>query len=89
MSEQPHNASTYSNHGCRCTICRKGHAAEVARMRANRKAKAIRVARSVEDAVLPHGNYSTYSNWGCRCDECRAASAAYSRAYYARTRRAS
>lgn len=67
-----HNASAYSNWGCRCEVCRES---EAARRRAL-------VARRRTRANIPpelHGLYTTYNNWLCRCTPCRAAWAAYRR----------
>lgn len=73
-----HNASTYTNHRCRCAVCTASWRVHMAQQRENRK------ARLREDPSLAvHGSPSTYTNWGCRCDECRKAHAAYIRRYRA------
>lgn len=61
-------ASTYSNWGCRCDLCRAAWAAYVA------KRKAVRVAEFAAGQIsVPHGLASTYGNYNCRCEPCRRA----------------
>ena len=55
-----HGNSLYNNYGCRCAVCRAGHAAYAARIR-DRK-------RGTEP---PQHGYSAYVNYGCRCEVCR------------------
>lgn len=69
----------YTNHRCRCEVCRKSWRLFMAEKRA------ARVARLATEPVA-HGLYSTYTNWGCRCDRCRRANTRYAREYkYARS----
>lgn len=73
MNDRPHNASTYTNHGCRCDECRKAWAAQVKRRQAERFALRTVVDGLLVAAHLPaekHGVESTYGNWGCRCRDC-------------------
>jgi hypothetical protein len=65
-----HGRNSYNYHGCRCDVCRAGHAAY---HRAYRK-------RGVpEDSV--HGSNSTYANHRCRCEPCRKAHSEAMRVY--------
>ena len=64
----------YTNHRCRCVLCR-----EVNRQRAARDRR-IRYSKPVP-ASVPHGQASTYSNWGCRCEPCTKANTAYNAPY--------
>jgi hypothetical protein len=69
------SASTYSNHGCRCDLCRGAwtdYLYEVRRTRTLRLQK--------DPSLATHGKYTTYTNWGCRCDLCRAAHTARQKA---------
>lgn len=68
MNPAKHNASTYSNHRCRCEECRAAWRAYVQRRRAERRV--LLLAGLVSPA---HGNESTYNNYHCRCGECRLA----------------
>lgn len=73
MNTRPHNASTYSNHGCRCAECRKAWAAQVKRRQAERCALRVEVGGRLVAVHLPedqHGRESTYGNHGCRCCPC-------------------
>lgn len=65
-----HGASAYTNHSCRCSICRNAHRERSAKRREERKHLLL------EDPDLaPHGRNSTYTNWACRCEQCRDAHA--------------
>lgn len=66
--------------GCRCQVCRAGHAA---RTRAAKASRRERLATGT--ATFKHGS-SAYRNWGCRCETCRNENAATHKAW--RTRRA-
>lgn len=57
------SGSCYSNHGCRCDICKQANATRVKRRR---------LERDPQDA-MKHGMESTYINWNCRCDACTEA----------------
>lgn len=64
-----HNASTYTNHGCRCDVCVAGMS------EMNRRQRAKRFATTRESglpAYVRHGA-NAYRNWGCRCEVCTAA----------------
>ena len=74
MTPTVHNASTYSNHGCRCAECTAAHAAYQLRRRAERRA-----LLEAGDVNPQHGSESTYVNYDCRCADCRAAHAARKR----------
>lgn len=69
-----HGPGGYTNHGCRCPICK---AAQATWMRAY-KAK-----KTAESENAPHGTYTAYTVWGCRCLACKAAGAANQRRYRA------
>lgn len=60
-ASEEHGASMYGNHGCRCDICKAGHAEKMA------EAKARRFQAPREE--VPHGP-SGYKNWGCHCGIC-------------------
>lgn len=75
-TDLPHNASTYTNHGCRCSVCKAGHTASV---KARRAVRAALVATGAAD--VEHGRDSTYLNWTCRCELCRTAHADARRRY--------
>lgn len=62
-----HGHGGYTNHGCRCEVCRAAQRQYQADLRAR---YAVRLAAG---EAVPHGSSSTYTNWGCRCPECRAA----------------
>lgn len=68
QKDTPHNASTYTNKGCRCDECRK---ANTERMRAVRKDRYERTRLFGLPDSVEHGR-SAYVNWGCRCDKCTA-----------------
>lgn len=59
------DASTYSNHGCRCQPCRD---AKAAYMKAWRYANGERLA--ADPGFAEHGHASTYVNYRCRCMAC-------------------
>jgi hypothetical protein len=69
-----HGLSTYTNHGCRCDVCR-------ASMAAYRRDHRRRVRGRVPPEV-PHGSSGTYCNYGCRCRSCSDAHAADKRRRY-------
>lgn len=69
-----HGLPSRYNKGCRCDVCRKGHAERMERLRMNRL---DRIAEG--DPTVPHGTASCYTNWGCRCEPCREAGAIKSR----------
>lgn len=64
--------SAYQRWGCRCVVCRSGHAERAADRRR-------RYAMEGVPDFAPHGTYSTYINYSCRCPECVAARRAYQR----------
>lgn len=73
------SGSCYSNHKCRCKVCRAANARRVARRRAQRN-----------PAQVPdkdHGKPSTYINWNCRCRPCTDAHSAAWAAQEANRRR--
>lgn len=55
------NGGCYSNHGCRCDICKAANARRVRRRRNERKSETVKG---------DHGKDSTYVNWNCRCIPC-------------------
>jgi hypothetical protein len=61
----------YTNHSCRCELCRAANTESVANAR-NR-----RVGELPPEEV--HGTENGYSNWRCRCSDCREAHAAAAR----------
>jgi hypothetical protein len=67
MSEDTliHGRSTYVNHGCRCSACRRAHT-RGCRAEYERRAK-----REPPEHV--HGTPNGYGNWGCRCAQCTEA----------------
>lgn len=71
MTMKHGTASTYRNHGCRCSACRE----------AARAAHADWKATVTSRDALRHDN-STYVNYGCRCETCKAAHSAYERQRY-------
>lgn len=74
-----HGAGGYSNHGCRCGICRDAWRIKKADYRRRKREGATMLRRGpVPDPAKQHG-YSAYVNYGCRCGVCRAAAAAYRR----------
>lgn len=73
-ADAPVNASTYTNHRCRCEGCKTAHAAYIATARARRYAQRIMVeGQWVSVHARTHGSVSTYENWGCRCWACTEA----------------
>ena len=84
MSADDHgSASTYSNHGCRCDLCKRAWADLVQRLRSNREALAPETRTDIM-----HGRAATYTNHRCRCDACRIAWATYYRELYRARREA-
>jgi hypothetical protein len=71
-----HNASTYSNHSCRCQACSADWAAYIAAARARRRQQVK--LEGLPDTV-EHG-VSAYNNWGCKCPICKGAHNAARRA---------
>jgi hypothetical protein len=63
-----HNASTYSNHRCRCDVCRSSWAAYVKKRQAERRA-GIPGRKNALTGPKTH-NANAYIAWGCRCDLC-------------------
>ena len=59
-------ASTYTNYGCRCELCK-----EAIRLTA-KKRRASRGATLAGDDPR-HGTLTGYNSWGCRCERCREA----------------
>lgn len=76
------SASTYTNHVCRCDLCRAAWA------QAQQRRKDARVLRLSALPPDQHGKASTYSNHSCRCRACTDASTACKR-QWRRTQRAS
>lgn len=76
MSADDHGSySTYTNHGCRCVLCRSAWAVWNRRYRRRRRA-----ALETDPSIVEHGKNSTYINYRCTCRECRAAHADYNMA---------
>jgi hypothetical protein len=73
--EAAHGGTRKYRRGCRCGICRKGHAERQAAGKTRRNARL-----AAGEAGFVHGA-SAYGNWGCRCPVCssehRARMAAY------------
>jgi hypothetical protein len=67
-------ASTYKNHGCRCSKCTEANTAAW-----HRWASTVTPADASE-----HGTASTYQNYRCRCPGCTAANAVRLREWRAR-----
>lgn len=68
----PHGtAGGYTNHSCRCDLCRMANAEAARTARAR--------ARIAPDDPR-HGTVNGYANYMCRCGPCCAAKAAYARA---------
>lgn len=63
-----HNASTYTNWGCRCDECKASWAAMI---RARRFVR--RDLIKADPSLAEHGNHNTYVNWMCRCEACTQA----------------
>lgn len=55
----------YSNHGCRCQVCKTANTRRVQKRRHERAYEEVPQDK--------HGRDSTYVNWGCRCDPCTKA----------------
>lgn len=73
MNTRLHNASTYSNHRCRCDECRKSWTDYTKRRQSERHALRIEIDGKLVAAHLPeeqHGRENTYGNHGCRCRPC-------------------
>lgn len=71
------NASTYTNHKCRCDACRAAHA----------EYRRAHPGWSMKGKTPPkHGVASAYTNYGCRCELCRQAWAKYHQSYVRRYR---
>lgn len=77
ITDYPHDAGGYNNHGCRGPICRAGHARAAREKRAERRAQ---VAKGGLPEGVEHGA-SAYTNWGCKCDICKDAHAAETALY--------
>jgi hypothetical protein len=60
-----HGLGRYTNHGCRCAICRREAAAYV------RKRRADRLSAPIPEYV--HGTDNGYTNYACRCELCKQA----------------
>lgn len=60
-----HGRGGYTNHGCRCALCRQKNREYVL------KAREKWVAGTAPPHV--HGTANGYRNYSCRCDECRHA----------------
>jgi len=78
--EHKHNASCYSNCGCRCPACKYANRLRMRAARERRKASPI-------PGFVAHGKDTTYLNWGCRCIPCGAAHS-HAMAEYHRRRKA-
>ena len=76
-----HNASTYTNHGCRCLVCREANSSAVANWRARRATERVLIDGRLTAPVPPdmHGKASTYRNHACRCVPCKNANTANQR----------
>ena len=60
-----HGVSAYSNHRCRCDVCRSAFSEY------QRNARRERRERLRQDPELAqHGLAATYHNWSCRCRPC-------------------
>lgn len=73
--EKWHGYDGYTNHGCRCDICRDANAQyhwDLRHFKAERLEK--------DPTLAPHGINNTYANWRCRCRPCTDAHSAYERA---------
>lgn len=64
------SASTYTNHACRCVMCRAAWA------RAQQRRKDARLSRLSSLPPAQHGQASTYGNYNCRCRACTDANTA-------------
>lgn len=67
-----HGLGGYTNHKCRCDVCRKA------------RSSYVRAYRNSPDTDLPpddtrHGKRSTYIMRGCKCDLCKEAVRQYAR----------
>ncbi len=60
-----HGLGGYTNHGCRCDICKQ---AAVNYVRNRRSAR-----RAVPVPEHVHGTDNGYTNYACRCDRCKLA----------------
>lgn len=60
-----HGCGGYTNHGCRCEICRAGHSAYTLKRRYERRDLLL-----ADPTLAKHGSGSTYTNWMCRCRPC-------------------
>lgn len=72
LDVEEHGARRY-NRGCRCDVCKAGHARRAAEQREERR------RRVLEPEDPRHGTPNFYSNFGCHCDRCRSAWTAYCR----------
>lgn len=79
----PHgDLSTYTNHRCRCALCREAN-----RLAYKEQSTARRQRLAADFSVAPHGTTGGYRNWGCRCLECIQAQAEGCRTTRSRSRR--
>lgn len=60
-----HNASTYTNWGCRCDECKAAWKVTVNEARLKRRERLL-----ADPTLVEHGKTSTYENWMCRCEAC-------------------
>jgi hypothetical protein len=60
-----HGLGRYTNHGCRCPICKQEAVAYV------RQRRAARLAAPIPEHV--HGTDNGYTNYACRCEQCKLA----------------
>ena len=82
-TKSPHGThGRYSNHGCRCDLCKQAIRDYRAELRVRKGLPPQEPRRAAE-----HGTHGRYSNHGCRCDACTKANRDDCREYDYRTGR--
>ena len=64
--------STYNNHGCRCSRCRKANAAAQMAYQREHGRRPIAEVNAERAAAVKHGSWTMAHVRRCRCKKCRA-----------------